>query len=56
MPHLTVKDLQGRPLVPKGHDSQLPRDDLRAYAYEGEGASSGSSWASTISGTEMIYI
>lgn len=30
----------------------LARDDLRAYAYEGEG-SSGSSWASTISGKDM---
>lgn len=34
---------------PGGHPQQLPGEDLRAYAYEGDGSSSGS-LTSTISG------
>lgn len=36
-------------VAPIGTHPDLPRDDLRAYAYEGDGSSSGS-LTSTISG------
>lgn len=34
----------------------LPRDDLRAYAYEGDGSSSGSLSSATSSGRRVVQV